>query len=111
MNERDSFSNSICEEQVQLGERELYSFLAAVAELYGPGQARISAEDWIEESDRIDVPPRSARRDWRAVSIAASARMASRIDAALHRQNPLPSLTENGMSPIPCDYSASTLLV
>ena len=111
MNERDSFSNSICEEQMLLGERELFSFLAAVTELYGSGEARISAEDWLEESDRIDVPLLSARRDWRAVSIAASARLAGRIDAALLHRNPRSASTDARLSPISSDCSASTLPV
>lgn len=76
MNERESFSDLIYDEQMHLAERELSSFLAAVTELYGPGQARLSAEVWLEESELMDSPPRSEARNWRAVSIAASARLA-----------------------------------
>jgi len=36
MNERNSFSDLIYEQQTQLAERELSSFIAAVRELYGP---------------------------------------------------------------------------
>jgi hypothetical protein len=35
MNERDSFSDSIYEQQTHLAERKLSSFIAAVTELYG----------------------------------------------------------------------------
>ena len=49
---------SICEEQLHLAEGELVSFLAAVTELYGPGQARLSAEGWLDESEIMDSPPR-----------------------------------------------------
>lgn len=89
MNKRESFSDSIYEQQTLLAERELYSFIAAVAELYGPEQGRISTEDWLDEADLMDSPPRSEARDWRSVTIAASARLASRVhertDSAMDR--------------------------
>jgi len=77
MNERDTFSDLIYEEQTHLAERELASFVAAVTESYGSAQARFAAEDWLEESDLMDSPPRSEARDWRSVTIAASARLAT----------------------------------
>ena len=77
----DSFSDWIYEEQTHLAERELSSFLASVNASYGPEQARLSAEDWLEESDLMDSPPRSETRNWCAVTIAASARLANRIRA------------------------------
>ena len=80
MNERDSFSDIIYEQQTHVAERELASFLAAVTELYGPSQARFAAEDWLEEADLMDSPPRSEVRDWRSVTVAASARLASRVN-------------------------------
>ena len=78
MNERP-FSNSTYEEQAHVAERELSSFMAAVKELYGPEEASLSANDWLDESELMDSPPRSEMRDWRAVTIAASARLASRV--------------------------------
>jgi hypothetical protein len=86
MNEHDSFSNSIYEEQTHLAERELSAFISAVTQMFGTEQARASTEDWLEESELMDGPPRSANRNWRSVTIAASARLASRVDAAQHRQ-------------------------
>ena len=86
MNEHDSFSNPIYEEQTHLAERELSAFISAVTQLFGPVQTLASTEDWLEESELIDSPPRSTARDWRAVTIAASARLARRVDAAQHRQ-------------------------
>ena len=80
MNESDSFSDSIYEEQMRLAERELSSFLAAVTELYGPEQARLSAEGWLDESELMDSAPRSEARNWRAVTIAAAARLAIRVN-------------------------------
>jgi hypothetical protein len=83
---KESFSNSTYEDQIRLAERELASFIGAVTELFGPEQARLSAEDWLVESEQMDSPPRSEARDWRSVTIAASARLASRIGAARHSE-------------------------
>jgi hypothetical protein len=80
MNERDSFSEWIYEQQTLLAERELSSFVAAVQELYGAEEARLAAEAWLEESDLIDSPPRSEVRDWHSVTIAAAARLTGRVD-------------------------------
>jgi hypothetical protein len=81
MKERASISDSLYEEELVPAERELSSFLAAVAELYGQEQARLSAEDWLHESALRDDPPRSEARKWRAVTIAAAARLANRVHA------------------------------
>lgn len=75
----DSFSDSIYEEQNHLAEHELSSFVNAVAELFGPEQAVLSAKYWLDESDLIDSPPRSVARNWHSVTIAASARLADLI--------------------------------
>ena len=80
MNERESFSDLVYEQQTQLAERELYSFVVTVTELYGPEQGKVSTKDWLDEADVMDSPPRSEIRDWRSVTIAASARLASRVD-------------------------------
>ena len=79
----EPFSDSIYEEQARLAERELSSFIAAVTELYGPEQARLSAQDWLDESELMDSPPRSEVRDWRVVTVAASARLADRVTVIL----------------------------
>ncbi len=81
MDERETFSDVTYQEQTHLVERELSSFIAAVTELYGPEQARISAEDWLDESDIMDSPPRSDMQLWRTVTVAASARLANRVNA------------------------------
>lgn len=82
MNEQEEFSDSLYEEQTHLAERELASFMGAVTTLYGPDQARIAAQDWLDESDLMDSAPRSEARNWRAVTIAASARLANRVNAS-----------------------------
>lgn len=81
MNPKESFSNSICKEQTQMAEREFAAFISAVKELLGPEQAQLSAVDWLDESELVDSQPRSTSRDWGAVTIAATARLANRLNA------------------------------
>jgi hypothetical protein len=84
------FSESVYEEQAHLAERELFSFIAGVSQLYGAEQARLSVEDWLDESDLIDSPPRSEARNWHAVTIAASARLAKRMNSGNDSPNDRP---------------------
>jgi hypothetical protein len=84
MDTKESFSNSICKEQAQMAERELSAFISAVQELHGPEQAQLSAVDWLDELELVDRQPVSTSRDWRVVTIAASARLANRLNAARH---------------------------
>ncbi len=87
MNEDESLCDSICEEQARLTERELASFISAVTELHGLGQARLSEKDWLEEAELMDTQSLSTYRDWRAVTIAASARLANRVSVAMESAN------------------------
>jgi hypothetical protein len=82
MNTKESFSNSICNEQVRMAEREFSAFICAVKELHGPEQ--LSAVEWLDELELMDSQPGSAKRHWRAVTIAASARLANRLNAGPH---------------------------
>ena len=79
MNTHDAFSNPIYDEQEHKEEQELSAFASAVMQLYGPEQARISERDWLDESDLLDSPPLSTSRNWRAVTIAAEARLENRL--------------------------------
>ena len=87
--ESESFDISTYADQIHIAEAELAAFISAVAQLFGPEQSRTSTEDWLEEAELMDSPPLSSDRCWRSVTIAASARLASRIEAARHRQRPL----------------------
>ena len=80
MSEHESFFNLICDDRTQLAERELSSFISAVMKLYGPDEATLSAEDWLDESELIDNPQLSMERNWRAVTIAAASRLAIRLN-------------------------------
>ena len=112
MTQSESFSSSLCTDQVHVAERELSAFIAAVEELFGADQARISTEDWLDESELMDVSPRSTQRDWRAITIAASARLANRLNVVLHRQMSLgTSRTANQVSRIPSSNCFDSTLV
>jgi hypothetical protein len=108
MNTKESSSNSTCAEQIQVAERELSAFLRAVAELFGPEQARLAAGDWLDASESMDTPPRRTSRDWRAVTVAASDRLVNRLTAVNHRTSvgtsvrpPLAASPEMKISDIP----------
>ena len=75
MDKRESFCDSTREEQINTAERELSAFILAVAELFGPEQARLSTEDWLHESELMDRPPLATSRDWRSMTVAASGRL------------------------------------
>ena len=105
MTQSESSSNSLCTDQMHSAERELSAFMAAVAELFGADQARMSVEDWLDESELMDVSPRT-HRDWRAITIAASVRLANRLNAGTASdgetpQNPLAASTDTEVPPIP----------
>jgi hypothetical protein len=99
MNKDGSFDNLTYANQVHLAERELASFIGAVKELFGPEQALLSADDWLDESELMDCPPRSTIRDWRAVTVAASARLANRVTGAGDRRA-LAASIDTKVSPI-----------
>jgi hypothetical protein len=88
----ETTTNSIYEEQTYWAERELSSFIAAVTALYGPEQARLSENDWLEEFELMDSLRLSTNRQWRAVTIAASARLAGRLSVMPdHAREPVAS--------------------
>ena len=87
MNKHVSPWSLIHEEELNLAERELYAFIAAVTELYGQDQVRLSAEDWLDELQLMDSPPRFKVHSCRAVTIAASARLANRIKVGRNQRD------------------------
>ena len=105
MNSDESFDSLTYADRMHLAERELASFIGAVTELFGPEEARLSAGDWLDESELMDCPPRATSRDWRAVTVAASARLASRLTVARDRRalfgTSSVASTDTRVSPIP----------
>lgn len=62
-------------------ERELLNFIDSVAMLIGQGSTRTLTELWLDELACMDCVPDPNGTDWRMVSLAASARLASRLIA------------------------------
>jgi hypothetical protein len=50
-----------------------------VKELFGIEQARLAMDDWMEEVEAMDCPSGEAAPMWRRITIAAAARLASRV--------------------------------
>ena len=65
-----------------MAERELGAFISAVTELFGFEQVRPATEDWLDELVLMETVPRLTNRDWRLITIAASARLANRVNAS-----------------------------
>jgi len=111
MNPNESFDDSAYADQIHLAERELTSFLGAVRELFGPEQALLSTEDWLDESELMDSPPRSTSRDWRAITVAASARLANRVTIQRDHRTPAAPTNPKESPMLSLDCLASALLV
>jgi hypothetical protein len=77
--ERTSNEVPTCVELMAMAQRELGAFLSAVTELFDPEQAQLSAEDWLDELESVDSLPGLACDEWRRITIAAAARLASRL--------------------------------
>ena len=67
-----------------MAERELRAFISSVKELFGSDQARLAAEDWVDELVLMETLPGLTGRGWRSITIAASARLANRVNASSH---------------------------
>jgi hypothetical protein len=70
-----------CADLTTMAERELSAFFNAIIQLFGPEQAEISAEDWLQEVIKIDGLPASTR-EWRLITAEVSTRLASRVNAS-----------------------------
>jgi len=71
-------------ELMSMAERELGAFINAVTELFGSEQVRLAAEDWLDELVLVETLPGLISRDWRLITIAASARLANRVNVSSH---------------------------
>ena len=70
------------EDQLKMAEREHSAFFAAAETLFGPEQAKLSAEDWLNATEQVLGENELTSRDWRAVTIVASSRLARRLAVA-----------------------------
>ena len=84
-NEEDEVNNTTqlprgsCAELMIMAERELAAFLSAVTRLYGAEESAMSAEVGLCELEAMNRLPGPASREWRAVTVSALARLASRL--------------------------------
>jgi hypothetical protein len=67
-------------------EKELAAYVGAVQELLGSEQAGQSIEDWMEELQSTDWANPAAIADWRAITMAAAVRLASRVNVRHDRR-------------------------
>jgi hypothetical protein len=111
MDKEEPVRNSACEDQINMAEHELSAFIHAVTELFGPEQARPSTEDWLDESELMNSPPRATSRDWRAVTVAASARLANRGTPARDHRKLAASTDPKALPILSSNCFASALLV
>jgi len=84
-----------------IAERELGAFIRAVTDLFGPEQARLAAEDWLDELELMDALPGLTRRDWGLINVAASAQLARRLNTDVERPTRRVASTDTKVSPIP----------
>ena len=89
MNTEESFSNATYVDQMHIAEGELSAFISAVTQLFGPEQARLAAEDWLDESEladsrldlQVEIGERSRSRprlDWQIGSTSHASSIAAR---------------------------------
>jgi hypothetical protein len=64
-----------------MAEQELSAFFNAITQLFGSEQAKLSAQDWLQELIKTDALP-SSTREWRLLTAKASTRLASRVSAS-----------------------------
>jgi len=107
-NKRVANQSATQAEMMGAAEQELAAFVSAVRELYGFEQVGLAAEDWIEELVLMDSGPRSTTRDWRLVTVAASARLASRLTHAQRRPTPVVASNDGKLPTIPLSNSFPT---
>ena len=69
-------------DQLSMAEREFSAFFAAVETLFGPKEAELSAEDWLNATEQVLGENQLTHRDWRTVTIVASSRLAHRMVVA-----------------------------
>ena len=62
-----------------MAERELFAFVNSVANLFGSEHRSLLAEIWLDELASMDSMPAPTSCEWRMVSVAAWARLASRF--------------------------------
>ena len=74
-------TNSPCPDLMAMAERELAAFFNATTQLFGSGEAELSAKDWLQELIVVEGLPASTR-EWRLITAKASTRLATRLSVS-----------------------------
>lgn len=85
LNEQRDVDHSICENPGTVARGEFLTFTRVVTELFGPEQAKQSAEDWLNELTKRDCMPGANTCEWRLVTVAAMARLTIRMTVELQK--------------------------
>ena len=75
-----SKSSNRCADLATLAEHEFSAFFSAVTQSFGPEQAELSAEDWLDEVTEMDGLPASTK-EWRHFTVRVAAWLANRVNA------------------------------
>jgi hypothetical protein len=73
--------NPDCADRTTMAEQELSAFFTAVKDLYGPKQAELSAQDWLEELEASNDLPASAR-EWRLITNRVTKQLAIQLNGS-----------------------------
>jgi hypothetical protein len=68
-----------CIDLLAMAEQELQAYFNAVRDLFGSEQARLSAEDWLDELKALEPLPVSARQ-LRMITINVAKRLTGRLN-------------------------------
>lgn len=90
MNQSETASTLYCKKQLNMAERELTAFFAAVGALFGPEQAKLSAEDWLDGIEQVPGADQPTCRDWRAITVLAASQLAQRMGCAKQTERSKP---------------------
>jgi hypothetical protein len=74
-------SNPPCADLMTTAERELSAFFNAVTQLFGSEQAKLSADDWLQELILINDLPAS-NRELRLITAKVTSQLAGRLTAS-----------------------------
>lgn len=91
MNQSESVSTLCCKKQLNMAERELTAFFAAVGALFGPEQAKLSTEDWLDGIEQVLGADQPTCRDWRAITVLAASQLAQRMGCAKRTVRSMPA--------------------
>jgi len=75
-------SELVSKDQFEMAERELSAFIAAVEVLFGPEQAKLATEDWLNAIEQRPGSNLLTSRAWRDVTIIAASGLADRMGTA-----------------------------